>query len=105
MPLIPKHGFTRHAIALAASTLPEVSTTLSDTAITSLFGKGDHARVTLIKAWLEEGLEDITSSSDQSGSIRGLLQRRLDWNVPVIEHLPEVSCTTAIRGQESSVEI
>jgi ubiquinone biosynthesis protein COQ9 len=76
---------------------------LSDTAVSALFGHGDDARRTLIKAWLEDGLSHMGSipgaerSSDTSStgtekkaSLRDALRARLEYNEPALPYLPEV---------------
>ncbi|KAH8117937.1 hypothetical protein DFH11DRAFT_1503289 [Phellopilus nigrolimitatus] len=88
-PLIKNHGFTRESLSLAALSLPAPHTEpLSDTAVTSLFGSGDEARRTLLRAWLEEGRNDMETSKEKTAS--GLLKHRLRWNEPVLQFLPEI---------------
>lgn len=95
---IPTHGFTRNAIALA-SISEKSPRPLSETAISALFGAGDEANRTLIRAWMQEGRTQMNSSSlpasNPSGSPRvstmeQVLLRRLQWNEPVLEHLKDV---------------
>jgi len=78
IPLIPQHGFTRKTIAAGVD--------LSETAISALFGPGDKARHALIEAWMKEGICDMKNSPP---TMKDLLQRRLEWNKPVLQHLPE----------------
>lgn len=102
-PLIPTHGFSREAISLAALRLPaphNCTEPLSNTAISALFGKGDEARKTLIRAWLEEGRADMGRGEDiKASGVEGkgettrmvdILEKRLKWNVPVLGYLKEV---------------
>lgn len=70
---------------------------LSETAISALFGSGDDARRRLLEAWLEEGLRCMgnrTQSSVNEGvekmSVKDVLRTRLEYNEPVLGHLPEV---------------
>lgn len=70
---------------------------LSDTAVSALFGSGDEARRTLIEAWLKEGLRCMENRARSSVngdadrvSVRDVLRARLDYNEPVLGHLPEV---------------
>lgn len=96
---IPTHGFTRRSIALS---IPASGTQLSETAISALFGAGDNADRTLIRAWLEEGRAQMGSaaphnrdSSSSAGStpsatMEEVLLRRLKWNEPVLHHLKDV---------------
>lgn len=93
---IPTHGFTLQTIALSAP----AGTKLSDTAISALFGPGDAAQRTLIRAWLEEGrlnMSTVTSSSNSGSlsdpgsiSMEDILLKRLEWNEPVLPHLKDV---------------
>ncbi|KZT42130.1 hypothetical protein SISSUDRAFT_107614 [Sistotremastrum suecicum HHB10207 ss-3] len=90
LPLISTHGFTRKTLSLAVMQLPTPhSQPLSETAITALFGNGDDARRTLINGWLKGGLEDMQHGKTTGGTMQHILKRRLRWNEPVLEHLPE----------------
>ena len=93
IPLIPTHGFTRKTLSLAAITLHgSLSKPLADSAINSLFGVGDRARIALIDGWLEEGRRDMGQLPDAGPhSVSGLLKRRLRWNEPVLPYLSEAS--------------
>jgi ubiquinone biosynthesis protein COQ9 len=62
---------------------------LSDSAVTTLFGEGDTARRTLIRAWLDEGRAHMRSVPVDG--VKGALLVRLEYNLPVLEHLIEVS--------------
>jgi ubiquinone biosynthesis protein COQ9 len=103
--LIPTHGFTRKTLALSSPNAP-----LSETAVSALFGQGDEAPKTLIRAWMEEGRRHmslregpvIPSSEDHKGPgtaaprafvMEDVLLKRLDWNVPVLPHLKDVSAS------------
>ena len=98
VPLIPTYGFSRQTLALAALHLPRPhAEPLSEGAITALFGAGDEARKNLAWAWLEEGrrrmrgLEDATENTQRMEiPIEVSLRRRLQWNEPVLDKLPEV---------------
>jgi ubiquinone biosynthesis protein COQ9 len=88
-PLVQHHGFTRTALARSVLGLPKPhAEPLSDSAVTVLFGEGDAARKTLINAWLDEGREYMRAVP-VDGVKRALLSR-LEYNVPVLRHLPEV---------------
>ena len=70
---------------------------LSESAITALFGADDKAHKTLAWAWLEEGrrhmkgLEDATENTQRMAiPVEVSLRRRLQWNEPVLDKLPEV---------------
>lgn len=82
---------------------------LSDTAVSALFGHGDDARRTLIKAWLGEGLRHMSSipgverratpllsldtsrtGTEKKASVGDALRARLEYNEPVLQYLPEV---------------
>ncbi|KAJ8472774.1 hypothetical protein ONZ45_g16536 [Pleurotus djamor] len=104
LPLIPKYGFTRTALAESALYLPSTAERpqpelLSDTAMSALFGEGDAAQRALINAWLAEGISCMSRerdvASDESKptrslrTVRELLQARLAYNEPVLGHLPE----------------
>ena len=92
-PLVQYHGFTRTALARSVLALPDPhAEPLSDSAVTVLFGQGDAARRTLISAWLDEG-RDHMRAVPADGVKRALLAR-LEYNVPVLSHLPEV-CQSA----------
>ncbi|KAF8486002.1 hypothetical protein DFH94DRAFT_709610 [Russula ochroleuca] len=87
-PLVQLHGFTRTALANSVLSLPEPhAEPLSDSAVTVLFGEGDAARRTLINAWLDEGRGHMRAVP-VDGVKRALLAR-LEYNVPVLRHLPE----------------
>lgn len=88
-PLVQHHGFTRTTLARSVLSLPEPhAEPLSDSAVTVLFGEGDAARRTLINAWLDEGRNHMRTVP-VDGVKRALLAR-LEYNVPVLRHLPEV---------------
>jgi len=103
LPLVKTHGFTRETLSRSVLSLPaseQHTQPLSDSAITALFGRGDLARRTLIDAWLEDGLTHMSSeSTGASGSVeaaggvtmRDVLRTRLQYNEPVLAHLPDVS--------------
>ncbi|KAI0300828.1 hypothetical protein BC826DRAFT_1102162 [Russula brevipes] len=89
IPLIRQHGFTRTALARSVLALAEPhAKPLPDSAVTTLFGEGDTARRTLISAWLDEGRVHMRSVPVVDG-VKGALLARLEYNVPVLEHLPE----------------
>lgn len=111
LPLVRTHGFTREALSRSVLALPagEVHTEpLSDTAVSALFGNGDAARRTLIDAWMKDGLQhmalvpgverhaqssislDSATATGKKASIRDVLRARLEYNEPVLPHLPEV---------------
>ncbi|KZT62300.1 hypothetical protein CALCODRAFT_426256 [Calocera cornea HHB12733] len=87
--LVPSHGFTRRALALAA---PDE---LSDSAVTALFGRGQQADKTLFDAWLQEARRDMAEAlgeamhADKEQQLYALLARRLRYNEPVLQHLPD----------------
>jgi hypothetical protein len=92
VPLVQQHGFTRTALARSVLALPEPhAAPLPESIVTTLFGEGDTARRTLISAWLEEGRTHMCSVPVED--VKGALLARLEYNVPVLEHLPEVPCT------------
>ncbi|KAG6862480.1 hypothetical protein C0995_000026 [Termitomyces sp. Mi166 len=85
------HGFTREALARSVLDLPPPeahSQPLSDSAVSALFGSGDLARKTLIRAWLDDGIRHI-QSQPTGLTLRGVLRARLEYNEPVLQHLPE----------------
>jgi len=84
--LVPTLGFTRLAVSQAASTVLKHEN-LPERALDMLFGKDD-VRKTLIRAWLEEGFDAMGSTPT---TVRDALHKRLDWNKPVLDKLPEVS--------------
>jgi len=108
LPLVRTHGFTREALSRSVLSLPanEAHTEpLSDTAVSALFGHGDDARRTLIKAWLGDGLRhmgsipgverpttpplDSEKGTEKKASVRDVLRARLEYNEPVLPYLPE----------------
>jgi hypothetical protein len=90
VPLVKQHGFTRTALARSVLALPEPrSEPLSDSAVTTLFGEGDTARRALIGAWLDQGRVHMRSAAVDN--VKGALLVRLEYNLPVLEHLIEVS--------------
>lgn len=99
IPLVRTHGFTRQALSIAALSLPTPHCEpLSETAVSALFGPGDEARKTLIRAWLGEGIDRMGQCDGAEGGektqsiipIQDALKNRLKWNEPVLNHLPEV---------------
>ncbi|KAH0585299.1 hypothetical protein H2248_008540 [Termitomyces sp. 'cryptogamus'] len=91
IPLVRTHGFTREALARSVLELPQPeahSQPLSDTAVSALFGSGDLARRTLIRAWLDDGIRHIQSQPTGS-TLSEVLHARLEYNEPVLQHLPE----------------
>ncbi|KAG6891376.1 hypothetical protein C0992_008087 [Termitomyces sp. T32_za158] len=97
VPLVRTHGFTREALARSVLDLPSPeahSQPLSDTAVSALFGSGDLARKTLIRAWLDDGIRHMQSRPARS-TLRDVLRARLEYNEPVLHHLPEVNCISA----------
>ncbi len=93
--LVPTHGFTRETLALSTVSDGKESR-LSQTAISALFGPGDEATKTLIRAWMEQGREDmkcVASQSDKVPDMQDVLLRRLRWNESTLPHLKDVSTT------------
>ena len=105
LPLVKNHGFTRSALSLAVMQLPSGShaAPLNDTAVDALFGEGDEARRTLIRAWLDDARVSMrtsysqysqggaTTSTAQTPNLGNVLKMRLNKNEDVLKHLPEVS--------------
>lgn len=95
---ISTYGFTRRAIA---HSIPNSATPLSETAISALFGPGDAAQRTLIRAWLNEGRMHMStatpsaSSKSDAISMEDALLKRLEWNEPVLPHLKDVRITSS----------
>ncbi|KAJ7859162.1 hypothetical protein B0H14DRAFT_2747282 [Mycena olivaceomarginata] len=91
VPLVSQHGFTRAALARSVLHLPTPHPEpLSDTAVSALFGRGDLARKTLIRAWLDGGVESMHSRPPgASVSVKDALHARLAYNEPVLAHLPD----------------
>ncbi|KIM27553.1 hypothetical protein M408DRAFT_329991 [Serendipita vermifera MAFF 305830] len=83
--LVPALGFTRLAITEAAANVT-THEKLPERSLEVLFGKGDELRKTLIRAWLDEGRIAMGSTPT---TVRDALHKRLDWNSPVLEKLPE----------------
>lgn len=86
LPHIHTHGFTRAALAEGHR--------LGDTALGALFGPGDGPERALFEEWLAVGLEDMrlaespATPSSKQAVLKASLMRRLDWNAPVLHHLP-----------------
>ncbi|TFK23641.1 hypothetical protein FA15DRAFT_681116 [Coprinopsis marcescibilis] len=103
LPLVRTHGFSRAALARSVLELPTPershSEPLSETAVSALFGEGDDARRTLINAWLQEGLRQMQTT--ESLTLNAVLRRRLEYNEPVLDRLPEV-CAFALLATPSS---
>jgi hypothetical protein len=111
LPLVKTYGFSREALARSVLCLgtsgtdnPTTERThaepLSDTAVSALFGSGDEARRSLVEGWLEEGLRSMENLPRTSVtgriervSVRDALRARLEYNEPVLSHLPEVRLT------------
>jgi ubiquinone biosynthesis protein COQ9 len=95
VPLVKDYGFTREALArsvLTPNNQPSFKAhdePLSDEAVSALFGQGDDARRTLIRAWLDEGLNSMRVQTDQP-TLRQVLHARLAYNEPALGHIPEV---------------
>lgn len=110
--MIPTYGFSRQTLALAALHLPRPhAEPLSEGAIAALFGAGDEARKNLAWAWLEEGrrrmrgLEDATENTQRMEiPIEVSLRRRLQWNEPALDKLPEV-CRVRRISSDASLKI
>ena len=102
VPLVKTHGFTRAALARAVLDLPEPhAEPLPDGAVTALFGRGDDARRTLVRAWLEDARcrmrrddHDRPGASAPTVRMRDVLHARMRMNEPVLEHLPEVGTSS-----------
>jgi len=107
--LVETHGFTRDALAHSVLRLPHPEThsvPLSDAAISSLFGQGETPEHTLINLFFDDGLEQmkhraqvLSESEQRVPTIKELLEERLKFNEPVLDHLPDafaslVSSTT-----------
>ena len=115
MPLVKTHGFTREALARSVLALPPNeahSLPLSGSAVSALFGDGDVARKALINAWLKDGLVHMgnvpgvarpasveslgaphleAAGTERKAGLKDVLRARLEYNEPVLAHLPEVS--------------
>ncbi|KAG6374356.1 hypothetical protein JVT61DRAFT_4387 [Boletus reticuloceps] len=94
LPLVKTHGFTRTALARAVLELPQPhAEPLPDAAVTALFGHGDNARRTLIRAWLDDACcrmeQDHASASASTVTMRDVLHARLRMNEPVLGHLAQ----------------
>lgn len=88
LPLVQTHGFTRQTLSLSVLSLPTPhDQPLSDTAVSSLFGTGDAARATLINAWLDDARQQMKVAP--SKDLKDVLGRRLRYNEPVLDRLPE----------------
>ncbi len=105
--LVPTHGFTRETLALSTVSDGKESR-LSQTAISALFGPGDEATKTLIRAWMEQGREDmkcVASHSDKVPDMQDVLLRRLRWNESTLPHLKDVSTTRMFMSIRSFADV
>ncbi|KAG2018198.1 hypothetical protein CC2G_007645 [Coprinopsis cinerea AmutBmut pab1-1] len=96
LPLVRTHGFTREALARSVLELPAAeahSEPLSETAVSALFGEGDDARRTLINSWLTEGIRHMQTA--ESPTLNAVLRKRLEYNEPVLDRLPEAFAVLA----------
>lgn len=96
VPLVRTHGFTRTALARAVLDLPQPhAEPLPDAAVTALFGQGDDARRTLVRAWLDDARCQMRreESPVSTSTMRDVLYARMRTNEPVLRHLPEVRRT------------
>ncbi|EJD40900.1 hypothetical protein AURDEDRAFT_115762 [Auricularia subglabra TFB-10046 SS5] len=83
LPHIHTHGFTCAALAEGQQ--------LSGTALGALFGPADGPERALFEEWLTAGLEDMRlaeASTSKRAVLKASLVRRLEWNAPVLHHLP-----------------
>ncbi|KAJ7227337.1 hypothetical protein GGX14DRAFT_386032 [Mycena pura] len=106
LPLVPQHGFSRTALAHSVLHLPGPSAhvePLSDTAVSALFGRGDHARRTLIRAWLDCGVENMKNASGARTTIKEALHARLVYNEAVLAHLPEAFALLSVPESQLGV--
>jgi len=97
--LVETHGFTRDALANSVLRLPHPEThsvPLSDVAISSLFGQGETPEHALINLFFDDGLEQmknraqmLSESEQRVPTIKELLEERLKFNEPVLDHLPD----------------
>ncbi|KAJ7593375.1 hypothetical protein C8J56DRAFT_930922 [Mycena floridula] len=88
--LVKTHGFSREALAESVLFLPGSQAhtePLNSQSVSALFGQGNLARTTLIRAWLDDGIEQMQTVS--SPTIRRVLHARLKHNEPVVQYLPE----------------
>ncbi|KAJ8591759.1 hypothetical protein M405DRAFT_851237 [Rhizopogon salebrosus TDB-379] len=89
LPLIETHGFTREALSLSVLSLPTpLAHPLPDASVTALFGQGDDARRTLVRAWLDDATHKMRADSAPM-ALGDILKARLKTNEPVLQHLPE----------------
>ncbi|PVF95933.1 hypothetical protein CPB86DRAFT_763068 [Serendipita vermifera] len=86
--LVPTLGFTRTALVQAASNVSTIDT-LPERTLDNLFGRGDQARKTLVQAWLEQGRKAMGEPGEHPVPLETSLRARLEWNVPVLDKLPE----------------
>ncbi|KAG8834031.1 hypothetical protein FRC17_009669 [Serendipita sp. 399] len=87
--LVPSHGFTRAGLAQATLNVSK-GDPFPDRTLDILFGPGEEARKTLIRAWLDEGINAMgPHDGEVNMTVRDALHQRLEWNTPVIDKLPE----------------
>ncbi|KAF9069021.1 hypothetical protein BDP27DRAFT_1326300 [Rhodocollybia butyracea] len=120
--LVKTHGFTREALARSVLYLPnqkhveskqdnEDCQPLSDTAVSSLFGFGDAARTTLIYAWLDEGINHMSNSSQPARNIFLGREPAFTWlslqfdPLPALKHAHRIADEAAYLSMDTSREL
>jgi ubiquinone biosynthesis protein COQ9 len=103
--LVGVHGFTRNALALSVTQLPPPHThaaPLSDAAISALFGAGAKAEHSLINFFFDDGIQKmkaraqaLSTSEGRPPTIKEMLEERLQFNEPVLEHLSSAFASLA----------
>lgn len=69
----------------------------------NVFQEENGARKALFEAWLENALKELESenagqsaSAERRGTVLELLQKRLEYNIPVLCHLPSVRSFSSV---------
>jgi hypothetical protein len=99
LPYLPEHSFTLRPLLKSLNELPanhpDRNDKVTPEVLDVLFGSELNARRELVKAWEEEGLNDMLGAEIPKGSseieaIGEILARRLEYSSRIGEHLVEV---------------
>jgi len=106
LPHLPEHSFTLRPLLNSLNELPanhpDRNDKVTPEVLDVLFGSELNARRELVKAWEEEGLNDMIAAEIPKGvpeieAVGEILARRLEYSSRIGEHLVEV-CLFHLRG-------
>ena len=107
LPYLPEHSFTLQPLLKSLNELPtnhpDRNDKVTPEVLDVLFGSEWNARRELVKAWEEEGLNDMVEAevlkgSSEIESVGEILARRLEYSSRIGEHLVEVCLFHILRG-------